>query len=78
MRCRRSRPVGQIADPALDLQRRARRIVAEHADLARGYFGQAEHHQDRRGLAGAVRPEQPEHLALDDVEVDASTTLMPA
>ena len=26
--------VGQIADPALDLERRARRIVAEHADLA--------------------------------------------
>ena len=62
--------VRQIADPALDLQRRARRITAEHADDAGGNLGQAEHHQDRRGLAGAVRPEQSKHLALDDIEVD--------
>src|SRR6185437_7162066 len=31
---------------------------------------QAEHHQDGRGLAGAVRTQQSEHLAPDDVEVD--------
>ena len=62
--------VRQIANPALDLQRRTRRITAEHADGAGGNLGQAEHHQDRRGLAGAVRSEQSKHLALDDIEVD--------
>ena len=62
--------IRQIADPALDLQRRARRIMAKHAYLACRYIGQAEHHQDRGRLAGAVRSEQPEHLALDDVEID--------
>ena len=55
--------VGQIADLALDLQRFARRIVAEHADGAGGHLGQAQHHQDGRGLARAVRAEQAEDLA---------------
>src|SRR6201996_2292330 len=63
--------VGQIADPPLHLQRRARRIEAEHADLARRNLGQAEHHQDRGGLARPVRPEQAEHLAALDGEGDA-------
>ena len=62
--------VGQIADTPLDLQRRARRIVAEHADMAGRNFGQAQHHQDRGGLAGAVGPEQAEHLAALDGEAD--------
>ena len=62
--------VGQIADTPLDLERRARRIEAEHADLAGRNLGQAQHHQDRGGLAGAVRPEQAEHLALADAERD--------
>ena len=63
--------VGQIADPALDLERLAHRIVAEHADAAVRDLGQAEHHQDGRGLAGAVRPEQAEDLAARDRERDA-------
>ena len=60
--------IGQIADQALDLKRLARRIVAEHADAAAGHIGQAEHHQDGRGLARAVRPEQAEDLAASDRE----------
>ena len=62
--------VGQIADQALDLERLARRIVAEHADGAGGHLGQAQHHQNGRGLAGAVRPEQAEDLAAPDRERD--------
>ncbi len=56
--------VGQIADPTLDLQRLAHRIVAQHPHLSVRDLGQAEHHQDGGGLAGAVRAEQPEDLAL--------------
>ena len=62
--------VGQIADPALDRERLARRIEAEHADLAGRDVGEAEQHQDRRRLAGAVRPEQAEDLAAPDRERD--------
>ncbi len=62
--------VGHVADEALDLKRLARRIVAQHADGAGRDVGQAEHHQDRRGLAGAVRPEQTENLAATDRERD--------
>ena len=63
--------VRQIADAALDRERLAHRIVAEHARLAVRDLAQAEQHQDGRGLAGAVRPEQPENLAARDRERDA-------
>src|ERR1700744_3320614 len=62
---------GKKAHPPLHLQRRARRIEAEHADLARRNLGEAQHHQDRGGLARAVGPEQAEHLAALDGEGDA-------
>ena len=62
--------IGQIADAALDRERLARRIEAEHADVAVGNVGQPEHHQDRRGLAGAVGAEQTENLAAADRERD--------
>src|SRR5262249_45826938 len=62
--------VRQVADAALDRQRLARRIEPEHAHLAAGNFGQAEQHQDGRGLAGAVRPEQTEDLTAPDRERD--------
>ena len=58
--------VGQIADPPLDRERLARRIEAEHAHLARRDVGQAEHHQDGGGLAGAVRAEKTEDLTAPD------------
>ena len=70
--------VGHVADPALDLERFARRIAAEHADLPVGDVGQAEHHQDGRGLAGAVRAEHAEDLAARDRERDAVDDRDPA
>ncbi len=63
--------VGQVADPALHRERLAHRVIAEDADLPVRDLGQAEHHQDRRGLAGAVRTEQPENLALRHRERNA-------
>ena len=54
--------VGQIADPALDRERLAHGIMAEHAGLPVRNVAQAEQHQDGGGLAGAVRTEQPENL----------------
>ena len=63
--------IRQVADPALDLERLAHRIMAEHPHLACRDFGQPEHHQDRRGLAGAVGAEQTEDFALAHREGDA-------
>src|SRR4029077_13021561 len=48
----------------------ARRIEAEHAHLAAGNVGQAEQHQDGRGLAGAVGAEETENLPATDGERD--------
>ena len=62
--------VGQIADAALDRERLARRIEAEHAHLAFRDVGQPEQHQDGRRLAGAVGPEQAENLPAPDGERD--------
>ena len=62
--------VGQVADLALDAQRLAGRVEAHDADDAPGRLGQAEQHQDGRRLAGAVGPEQAEHLAGPDREVE--------
>ena len=62
--------VGQVADPSLDLARLPGRIETHHAGLAVGRLGQAEQHQDRRRLAGAVLAEQAEDLARVDLEVE--------
>ena len=62
--------VRQIADAALDRERLARRVVAEHARGAGRDLAQAEQHQDGGGLAGAVRAEQAENLAARDRERD--------
>ena len=56
--------VGQVPGSPLHLERVARRIVAEHADRAGCWFGQAEQHQDRGRLPGPVRTQQAEDLAL--------------
>ena len=63
--------VRQVADAPLDGERIAHRILPEHARLPRRDVAQAEQHQDGRGLAGAVRAEQPENLATRDRERDA-------
>src|SRR6516165_4928111 len=62
--------VRQVADAALDRERLARRIEAEHAHLAAGDFRQPQQHQDGRRLAGAVGAEQAENLAAPDVKRD--------
>ena len=62
--------VGQVADPALDLARLPGRVEAHDGCLAVGRLGQPEQHQDRRRLARAVLPEQPEDLARVDLEVE--------
>ena len=46
------------------------RVEAEHLDLARVAAPVALEDLDGRRLAGAVRAEQPEHLAGGDLEVD--------
>ena len=64
--------VRQIADPALDLERLAHRVVAERLAPARRVTSvKPEQHQDGRRLAGAVGPEQAEDLAGADAEIDA-------
>src|SRR5262245_15138933 len=63
--------VGQVADPALHRERFAHRVMATDADLPVRDLGQAQHHQDGGGLAGAVRTEQPENLALRHRERNA-------
>ncbi len=47
------------------------RIVAQHGDAPRRPRAQPLQDLDRRRLPRAVRPEQPEHLALAHLEVDA-------
>ena len=63
--------IGQVADPAFDLARIARRVEPDDTGLALGRFGQPEQHEDRGRLAGAVLPEQPEDLAAAHLEVEA-------
>src|SRR6266446_4109121 len=62
--------VRKIADPALDFQGPAHRIMTRDRHGARRYVGEAQHHQNRGGLAGTVRPQEAEGLAFEDVEVE--------
>ena len=57
-------------DPLAPRTRRPRRIDAEHRHRSGGPAAVALEDLDRGGLARAVRAEQPEDLALADVEVD--------
>jgi hypothetical protein len=50
-------------------------VVAEHPRRPRGGDQQRDQHLDRRRLAGAVRPEQAEELALGDLEAHAAHRL---
>ena len=55
--------VREVADAPLHLARVPGRIEPGHAGLAARRLGEAEEHEDRGGLAGAVLPEQAEDLA---------------
>ena len=59
------------ADLLLHLARPPPRVDAADLDLALVRLAQPEEALDRRGLAGAVRAEQAEDLALLDLEADA-------
>ena len=43
--------------------------MAEDLDVSLGRIQQTEQQLDRRGFAGTVRPEQPEHLAAPDFKI---------
>src|ERR1019366_1806851 len=56
--------------PAMDRDRIDGAVDAEHEGLAARRPDQVDDRPDRSGLAGAVRAEEAEHLALLDAEVD--------
>ena len=62
--------VGQIADVAFDRYRLPGRVKVEHPRATGCRLGQAEQHQDRRGLARAIGPEQAKDLAVLDIQVE--------
>ena len=64
-RCGNSAGLSTI-DPMRGITRCSRGpgVDAEHRGAAAGRAHEAEEHPDRRGLARAVRPEEPEHAAL--------------
>ena len=59
------------ADQLADAMRLAGHVDAEDLGVARVDRQQRREHPQHRGLAGAVRPEDAEDLALADLEVDA-------
>ena len=59
-------PLGQVAEPALRGQRRGPAGPAPRR--ARRWEDEPHQHLQRRGLAGAVRPQEPEDLAAVDLE----------
>ena len=61
-------PLRQVAHPLGDHGVLAGRVRAQHAHRAGIGVQEAAQQPDGRGLAGAVRPDQPEHLAFGDVE----------
>ena len=63
--------VAGIADPAAKRRRRPRRVRTEQDKTAARRREQQRQDAEQRGLAGAVRAEQHDHLARRDGEIDA-------
>ena len=63
------------ADAGLRAVELAVDVVAEDGDAAAALLDERHDDADGRRLAGAVRPEQREEIALGDVEVDAAQRL---
>ena len=61
---------GQIADLAPDPDRVMSDVAAQDGGAAGGRMQETEQQADRRGLAGSVRPEEPEDLACVDGDVE--------
>jgi hypothetical protein len=68
-------PAEDVADPLAYLACLLHHVEPEHPCLPAGWDQQRDQHLDRGRLAGPVRPEQPEELALGDLEVDAANGL---
>ena len=66
------------ADPLAELARRLPRVVAEDGDLSAVAPAVALEDLHRRRLPGPVRPEEPEHLALGDLEADPRSASTPS
>ena len=64
-----------VPDPLAHPVRVVDDVASEDERLPRRRDQQRDQHLDRRRLAGAVRPEQPEELALLDLEADAADGL---
>ena len=64
-----------VADVVADLDGLIVRVEAENRGAARGRTDLVEDRADRRRLAGAVRAEEPEYLAVPDVEVQIHESL---
>ena len=64
-----------VADPLAHLVRVPNDVEPEHPRLTARRQEQRDQHLDRRRLAGPVRPEQPEELALADLERDPAHRL---
>ena len=67
---------GQVADPSVDRDRIGGRLDAEHLGASRCRPDEVEQDAHRRRLAGAVRPEEAEDLALGDLEVELDDAAM--
>ncbi len=66
---------GHVGEPAVQRHHVVPRVAAEQLHAAAVGLQQAQQHPDRRGLAGAVRAEEPVHLAALDVQVQAAQRL---
>src|SRR5690606_18159492 len=61
---------GHVREPPVQVDRVVPRVAAEEPRAARVGAQEAEQDADRRGLAGAVRSEEPGDLARADGEVE--------
>src|SRR4029077_19262396 len=66
----------QVADAAMNRDGIGGRLDAEDLGAPGGRSDEVEQDPHRRGLAGAVRPEEPEDLALCDLEVEVGDPAM--
>ena len=62
--------LGDVADQPPHGHPRSRDVASEHRHRSLLHRQERVEHADRRRLSGAVRPEQPEHLAGLDAQVD--------
>lgn len=69
---REAKVAGEVADVLVRLHRSPPRVDPEHGRPAAGRADEPEQQPDRCALAGAVRPQVPEHLSLLDAQVEVA------